>query len=88
MTGTLLVDKLTFLRRRRRENEAVVLAQAMQAGIDALYREALVEAYLLGEVPRQRVLDELGIETVTEIDYQRDTLERDVSWGASGLAGH
>jgi len=43
--------------------------------------DALTEAYLLGEVPRETVLSELGAERLAEIEYQRDALRRDVEWG-------
>ena len=43
--------------------------------------EVLVEAYLLGQVSRETVLEELGPEQLEEIEYQRDTLQRDVAWG-------
>jgi len=65
----------------RREDEATVLAQAVREGVHALYREALIEAYLLGQVSRETVLKELGPEQLEEIEYQRDALRRDVAWG-------
>ena len=49
--------------------------------VRTLNREVLVEAYLLGQVSRETVLEELGPEQLEEIEYQRDTLQRDVAWG-------
>jgi hypothetical protein len=43
--------------------------------------DALIEAYLQGEVPRETILSELGAERLAEIEYQRDALQRDVEWG-------
>jgi hypothetical protein len=53
----------------------------VREGIHTLYREVLIEAYLLGQVPRETVLKELGPEQLEEIEYQRDALQRDVAWG-------
>ena len=81
MNETGLTQQLAFVMAQRREDEATVLAQAVREGIQALYREALIEAYLLGQVSHEMVLKELGAEQLEEIEYQRDALQRDVAWG-------
>lgn len=81
MAETQLAEKLTFLQRHRRRDEAVVLAEAVQVGIDALYRDALTEAYLLGEVSRDQLLGEVGVEALALIEQQRVALQKDVAWG-------
>ena len=84
MKDPKLTEYLDFLVARRDQDEATVIAQALRAGIEALYQEALVEEYLLGRVPRETVLRELGPERVGEIEYRRDTLRRDIRWGLEG----
>jgi hypothetical protein len=74
-------QQLAFVVTKRHQDEATVLGQAVQEGIQVLYREALIESYLLGQVSREVVLKELGPERLEEIDYQRDALQRDVAWG-------
>jgi hypothetical protein len=81
MAETQLAEKLTFLQRHRLRDEAAVLAEAVQVGIDALYREALTEAFLLGDISRGQVLDEVGAEALAQIEQQRDALRKDVAWG-------
>lgn len=81
MSRTALAQQLTFVVTQRHEDEGSVLAQAVREGIQAMYREALIEAYLLGQTPRKVVLKELGPDQVAEIEYQRDALQRDVAWG-------
>ncbi len=76
-----LTQQLNFLITQRQQDEATILAQAMQAGMRALYQEALIQAYLLGKVSREKVWQELGEERLEEIEYQRDALKRDVIWG-------
>jgi hypothetical protein len=58
-----------------------ILAQAVREGIRVLYRETLLEAYLLGEAPREQVLAGLGPEALAGVEAQRDALRRDVAWG-------
>ena len=76
-----LTEQLAFVIAQRQQDEATVLAQAVREGIQALYRETLIEAYLLGHVPRETILKELGPEELEEIEYQRDALQQDVEWG-------
>ncbi len=76
-----LTHQLEFVVTESKQDEASVLAQAMRRGLELLYKEALVEAYLMGRVPREKILDELGIEELSNIEYQRDAFRRDVAWG-------
>jgi hypothetical protein len=84
MRDTALREHLDFLVTRKGEDEATVIAQALRAGVEALYQEALTEAYLLGQVSRATALEELGPERLEEIEYQRDALRRDFEWGLKG----
>jgi hypothetical protein len=84
MRDTALREHLDFLVTRKGEDEATVIAQALRAGVEALYQEALTEAYLLGQVSRMTALEELGPERLEEIEYQRDALRRDFEWGLKG----
>lgn len=84
MEKTPFVEKLSFLQARREQDESTLLAMAVREGIQVLYREALVEAYLLGQASRERLLKEIGPEELEAIEYQRDALQRDVNWGIYG----
>jgi hypothetical protein len=84
MKDRSLAEHLDFLVAERGEDEANVLAEALRAGIEALYREALVEGFLLGRIPREKVLHEVGPEALIEIELQCDALRRDVELGLRG----
>lgn len=79
-----LSEHLDFLVAQQGQDEAAVLAQALRTGIESLYREALIEAYLLGKVPRERVMEEISPDLLEEVEDQRDALRRDVEWGLQG----
>jgi hypothetical protein len=84
MKDRKLAEHLKFLVARHDQDEAAVLAEALRRGIDALYEEALVEEFLTGRVTREAALRELGADRLDEIEYQRDTLRREVAWGLKG----
>lgn len=81
MSESQLTHQLTFLVDRWHEDEGAILAQAMRRGVSVLYTEALIEAYLLGQIRRERLVDELGLPQVVAIDEQRDALHADIAWG-------
>lgn len=76
-----VTEELAFVAALREKDEADVLAEAVREGIRVLYQDALIEAYLLDRIPRQRMLDELGPERVDEIECRRDALKKDLAWG-------
>jgi len=81
VAATLVAEQLAFVQRHRQQDELTVLAQAMQEGIRVLYRETLLEAFLLGQAPREPVLAELSPEALADVEAQRDALRSDVAWG-------
>ena len=81
MHDTTMTDRLGFLVEARGLDEASVIAEALRTGIEALYREALIEAYLFERITRERILRELGPSQLAEIEAQRDALHSDVKWG-------
>ena len=81
MIETGFAEQLAFVISQRHQAEDEVLAQALREGVHTLYREALIEAYLLKRISRETILNELGPESLEEIDYQRAALDHDVAWG-------
>jgi hypothetical protein len=82
MADGTLTEHLNFLVTTRGEDESTILALALREGVEALYREALIEAYLLGRVSRETVARSVSPHDLREIELQRDALRRDVEWGS------
>jgi len=87
MQELALSQQLAFVMSQRQEDEAQVLAQALREGIRTLYHETLIEAYLMERIPRETLLQVLGPEQLSDIEYQRDALQCDVAWGQRGARG-
>ena len=81
-THSSFAKELAFIASIRQKDEADILADAVREGVRALYREALIEAYLLGRVSRAVALAELGPERIDEVDFQREALKKDLAWGS------
>ena len=80
MVAEHLSDRVRTLARHRGIEESAVLRQAVERGIETLYREMLISRYLEGELTREEAVTELGAITVDEVDAAREAVEADVSW--------
>jgi hypothetical protein len=83
MLETQLSREVDFVVKHRGLDETTVLAQAIREGVHKLYQDAIIEGYLAGNISREHAIQELGIEMIEDIDYQRDAFARDVAWGMS-----
>jgi hypothetical protein len=79
-----LAEKIAFIASQQGEQEATLLAQALDRGVDVLYRESLIDAYLNRTLPREELVRELGPEAAVEIDANRDAIQKDIAWGLAG----
>jgi hypothetical protein len=83
MTNVQLTREMDFVVHRRGLDETTILAQALREGVHKLYRETLSEDYVTGKISRVEAIQELGIEVVEDLEYQRGAFARDVAWGLS-----
>lgn len=81
MNEVALSRELAFVVAQRGIDETMVLAQAVQERMRALYRDAVIEAYLSGGISREDALKKLGPKMLNEVEYQRDALKKDITWG-------
>ncbi len=62
-------------------DESVVIQQALEAGVETLYRDMVVSRYLADDISREEAVEQLGVDTVNEVETARDAVEDDVRWG-------
>ncbi len=76
--------KLDYLVRATGQAEAEIVAQAVEDGLAVLYRKQVAEAYLSGNLVREKAIHELGRDAVEELDYARKSIDADIEWGLKG----
>ena len=79
--SNLIADELTFLAQHMGQNEAAILAQALQVGLDLLYRQTVEQLFIDGAMRRQEAADLIGEERIAEIEYAQQALAQDVAQG-------
>lgn len=76
-----LTERVQEIARERGLDESEVLEQALERGVEDLWRDVVIERYLDGELTRTEAIDAVGRETIQRVDREVDAVERDVKWG-------
>ncbi len=80
-TPKLIADELAFLTQNMQQDEATILAQALQVGIHLIYLQTVEQLFINGEMARQEAVDSIGEERVAELEYAQQALVQDVAQG-------
>ena len=81
MTTETVSERVQELAKHHGMDESAVIQQAVETGLETLYRDMIVSRYLDDEITREEAVDHLGIELVEEVEAAREAVEEDVKWG-------
>lgn len=81
MSSDTVSERVHELAEHHELEESAVIQQALEAGVETLYRDMVVRRYLDDEIHRETAVEQLGIDVVDEVDTARDAVEEDVRWG-------
>lgn len=81
MTTDSVSDRVRELAEHHDMEESGVIQQAVETGVETLYRDMLVSRYLADEITHDEAIDELGVEVVEHVEAAREAIEEDVEWG-------
>jgi hypothetical protein len=81
MKELAFTNELDFLVSQYGLDESTIIAKAVRKGMQLMYHDALIEAYLSGTISHDQAMKELGSDTLEEVIYQREVIKRDVQWG-------
>jgi hypothetical protein len=71
---------LESLVRETHKTEAEVVALAFETGLRQLWREQLLGRYLRGEIPRNDVIESVGMDLVELAERQHAAVREDLAW--------
>lgn len=74
-------ERVRELARERGVEESEIIQQAVEAGVETLWRDLRIKQYLDGELSREAAVDELGRDVVREVDQAQSAIAEDVEWG-------
>ncbi|MFB6173624.1 MAG: hypothetical protein ABEI39_03190 [Halobacteriales archaeon] len=81
MTTEPVSERVRELAEHHGMDESAVIQQAVETGVDTLYRDMTVSRYLDDEITRAEAIEHLGVELVEEVEAAREAVEADVEWG-------
>lgn len=61
--------------------ESEVFEQALERGIEDLWRDVVLSLYFDGELTREETVERVGRTTVERAERERAAVEEDVNWG-------
>ena len=83
--ATDVSERVREIARYRGAEESAVIQEAVETGVETLWRNVVVSKYLDGEVTREEACDELGVEVVNRVDQAKSAIDEDVEWGLDEL---
>ena len=74
-------ERVREIARHRDLDESEIIQQAVEQGVEDLWRDVVVDRYLAGDIDREEALEELGPEYLREVERAKTAVESDVEWG-------
>jgi len=80
MTTDAVSERVRELAAHHGMSESAVIQQAVEEGVETLYRDMIVSRYLDDEISRADAIEHLGVDVVEEVEAAREAIEEDVTW--------
>jgi hypothetical protein len=80
MMATDISSRVREIARHRGTDESAVIEQALERGLDDLWRDVVVARYLDGELDRETAIEEVGVEAIERADAASDAVDEDIDW--------
>lgn len=78
-------DRVREIAQYRDTDESAVIQQAVESGIETLWRDVVIAKYLDGDLTREEAVNELGADVIHRVDRAKDAIDEDIEWGLEEL---
>lgn len=76
-----LTERVQEIAEARDIPESEVLEQALERGVEDLWRELVLSRYLNEDITREEAIEFVGVEYVKRAEQEAEAVEEDVHWG-------
>lgn len=83
--STDVSDRVREIARYRETDESAVIQEAVETGVETLWRDVVVSKYLNEDISREEACDELGVDIVNRVDQAKTAVHEDIEWGLDEL---
>ena len=74
-------EKIHYLSQETGKPTSTLLVEALEEGVQQIYKQHLLEAYLNQKIERSEVIQRLGSSAVESFEKAWKALEHDIRWG-------
>jgi hypothetical protein len=78
--ATDISNRVREIARYRDSDESAVIEQALERGLEDLWRDVVVARYLDGKIDRETAIEEVGRDVVDRADAASDAVDADIEW--------
>lgn len=82
---TEFADQVREIARHRDAAESEIIQQALEIGVETLWRDVVIGRYIQGELDREEAVEKLGADVVRQVDAAKDAIDEDIEWGLGEL---
>lgn len=83
--ATDVSDRVREIARYRDTDESAVIQEAVETGVETLWRDVVVSKYLNGDLSREKACEELGVDVIDRVDQAKSAVNEDIEWGLDEL---
>lgn len=83
--ATDVSDRVREIARYRETGESAIIQEAVETGVETLWRDVVVSKYLNGDISREEACDELGVDVVNQVDQAKTAVYEDIELGLDEL---
>jgi len=78
------LEEIETLAKIRGEKITIIIAKAVEIGLDKLREETILDQYLKNQIKREEAIKLVGLDSVKLAERQRKAVLEDVNWGLHG----
>jgi len=78
--ATDISERVQEIARARNLPESEVFEQALERGVEDLWRDVVLTLYFDGEIDREEAVNRVGRTTVERAERERSAIEEDIDW--------
>jgi predicted transcriptional regulator len=78
-------DRVQEIARYRDSEESYIIQQAVETGVEDLWRDVVISKYIAGDLTREEAIEAVGHDVIRRVDRAKVAIEDDIEWGLGDL---
>lgn len=79
--ATDVSDRVQEIARYRDTEESRVIQQAVETGVENLWKDVIISRYLEGDLTREEAIEAVDHDVIQKVDTAKAAIEDDIEWG-------